>query len=162
MRWHSPAGLGYELSFCSAWRAALMGLDQPVQSIIIASHAVMMPSASPPQRASAARLPCAPPGGDTRILAGSPCHTLQGSVQRGKPSLVHHSLPGRRKTFSCNLPSPQGGEGFTSFSPLRGVATLEATPCRGPSLPGIPSQEMSLDSFQEMVKGEEMPPWQGF
>jgi hypothetical protein len=52
VRWRSPAWLGSELSFRSIWRAAPMGLDQPFQSIITASGAVMMPSASPPQRAS--------------------------------------------------------------------------------------------------------------
>jgi hypothetical protein len=55
-----------------------------------------------------------------------------------EPSLVCHFLLARRETFSCKLPSPQGGEAFTSFSLQREKATPDArqhlargTACRG-------------------------------
>jgi hypothetical protein len=48
-----------------------------------------------------------------------------------EPSLVRHFLLARGETFSCKLPSLQGGEAFTSFSLQRGKgnAWCLATPC---------------------------------
>jgi hypothetical protein len=120
-RWRSHAGLGLELSSHPVWCGALMGLDQPVQSIISAPGMVMMSSACPLQRASAAHLPRAFPGGDKEILAGSSCHAPYCLVLRDRSRSFSgtHFLPARGETISCKLPSPQGGEAFTSSSPQR-------------------------------------------
>jgi hypothetical protein len=131
-RWRSPAGLGLELSSRPVWRAAPMGLDQPVQSIMTA-----------PVRASSACLPCASQHEDpSRILlprALRPCPAGQVT------SLLSYT------TFSRLGEKPS----LTSFPPHKGERPSLPPPYRGKkqrltpenALPGVPPQASYLDSF---------------
>jgi hypothetical protein len=106
---------------------------QPVQSIITAPGVVLMSSASPPQRTSVARLPCAFLGGDMEILAGSArhapgCLVLQDrsrafsgmplSPSWGRNLLLQASLPARGRGLHLILPSKGGRSHLTPGNAL--------------------------------------------
>jgi hypothetical protein len=114
-RWRCPARLGPELPSRSVWRAAPMGLDQPVKSIITTLGVVMMSSASPPWRTSTACLPCTSPRVTWRSWQ-DPLATRPEGSSRGtgpEPSLVCHFILARGEAFSYKLPSLQRGEAFS-------------------------------------------------
>jgi hypothetical protein len=85
-----------------------------------------------------------------------------------EPSLVRHFLPATKDAFSRKLTSPQRGRGLHLLLPgkVKGLAWCPAMPCRTAcreeSFPGNLLQASLLDSFQEIVRGKGMPPWQSF
>jgi hypothetical protein len=159
-RWPRPGAV-----FHSAWRAASMGLDQPVLSVSTATAAVMMPSASPPQWTSTARPPCALLGVTGRSLRDS-LATRPEVLSFGtslEPFFVCHFLPARGDAFACKVPSLQGGETFSSSFLARRRALPGARQCLADclsraELAGCSPRASFLDSFQEMVKGKGVPP----
>jgi hypothetical protein len=108
--------------FNYAWRAAPMGLDQPVLSVITVPVVVMMSPASPPEWTSAVRPPCTLPRDDS----GDPCRIRPPRTRGSRPSgqvssLLSHATSSRLgECLRLQASLPARGRGLLLLLPSKG------------------------------------------